>query len=145
MLCSIWSGLIALIPKGGDPILLRQWWPITLLSSVYKILARLIVAHLQELISSFIHRSQTAFIQDRRILDNVFTFYATTEWAKASLSLAVLPLDFEKTYDRVDWDFLEGTLAKLGFALRWVRGVSPSTDLLLALSPLVAFWAIPSP
>lgn len=57
--------------------------------------------------------------------NNVFTFYAAAEWARcSSQSLDVLLLDFEKAYDRVDWDFLEGTLSRLGFPDRWIRGVS---------------------
>ena len=34
---SLCSGLISLIPKGGDSTLLRQWRCITLLPTVYKI------------------------------------------------------------------------------------------------------------
>lgn len=96
-----------------------------MLSSSYKIMAHLISARLQPFMPLLIHGSQTTFIQDRCILDNVFTFYAAAEWAKSSSqSLAVLLLDFEKAYDRLDWDFLEGTLSKLGFPNRWIRGVS---------------------
>ena len=55
----------------------------------------------------------------------MFTFYAAAEWANStSQRLAVLLLDFEKAYDRVDWDFLEGTLARLGFPDDWIRGIS---------------------
>ena len=39
-------------------------------------------------------------------------------------NLAILLLDFEKTYHRVDWSFLEGTMQKMGFANRWINGVS---------------------
>lgn len=33
-------------------------------------------------------------------------------------------LDFEKAYDRVDWDFWEGTLLRLGFPQLWIVGIS---------------------
>ena len=38
--------------------------------------------------------------------------------------LPVLFLDFEKAYDKVDFDFMEGTLLRMGFPNRWIRGVS---------------------
>ncbi|MCO5574343.1 hypothetical protein L7F22_028126 [Adiantum nelumboides] len=45
-------GIISLIPKGGDASTLRQWRPFTLMSSVYKILARMITARTIEAIPS---------------------------------------------------------------------------------------------
>ena len=43
---------------------------------------------------------------------------------KSNQDLAVLLLDFEKAYDRVDWSFFEGTMAKMGFAENWIKGIS---------------------
>ena len=122
---SLCSGIISLIPKGGDHSDLRQWRPITLLSTVYKVLARMISARLTPLLPDLIHGSQTGFIQDRCILDNIFTFYEAVEWAKAtSQPLAILLLDFEKAYDRVDWEFLKGTMLRMGFPPIWISGVA---------------------
>ena len=36
----------------------------------------------------------------------------------------MLFLDFEKAYERVDWSFLEGTLARMEFPLQWITGIS---------------------
>ena len=42
-------------------------------------------------------------MRERSIMDNVFTFWeATTVAVKNKQNLAVLLLDFEKAYDRVD-------------------------------------------
>ncbi len=72
-----------------------------------------------------IHGSQIAFIQDRCILDNIFTFHQAVDWARATgTPLALLFLDFEKAYDRVDWSFLEGTLLRMGFAPEWIAGIA---------------------
>ena len=32
-------------------------------------------------------------------------------------------LDFEKAYDKVDWEFLEVVLSRLGFPVAWIKGV----------------------
>ncbi|MCO5570397.1 hypothetical protein L7F22_024118 [Adiantum nelumboides] len=69
--------------------------------------------------------SSGCFVQDRCILDNIFGLHQAIEWARASSSpLAILLLDFEKAYDRLDWGFLEGSLIKMGFPWAWIRGVS---------------------
>lgn len=47
------------------------------------------------------------------------------EWSRCtSHPLALLLLDSEKAYDRVDWGFLEGTLRRMGFPVSWIRGVA---------------------
>ena len=38
--------------------------------------------------------------------------------------MALLLLDFEKAYDRVDWDFLQGTMLRFGFEDSWIKGVA---------------------
>ena len=38
--------------------------------------------------------------------------------------MAILLLDFEKAYDRVDWGFLEETMLHMGFLDSWIRGVA---------------------
>ena len=59
------------------------------------------------------------------LLDNIFCFHHEVEWSRSTHQpLALLLLDFEKAYDRVDWDFLEGTLLRMGFAVSWIRGVA---------------------
>ncbi|MCO5607879.1 hypothetical protein L7F22_062081 [Adiantum nelumboides] len=59
---SMSSGIISLIPKGGDASILRQWRPITLMSLVYKILARMIGARLEHFLLDLIHSCQTGFV-----------------------------------------------------------------------------------
>ncbi|MCO5572023.1 hypothetical protein L7F22_025774 [Adiantum nelumboides] len=96
-----------------------------MLSSVYKILVKLISSRLRPFLLDLIHTSQTGFVQDRCISDNFFCLRQAINWARtSSMPLAIVLLDFEKAYDRVDWDFLEGSLDRMGFPLAWIRGVS---------------------
>ncbi|MCO5586555.1 hypothetical protein L7F22_040496 [Adiantum nelumboides] len=112
---SMSSSIISLTPKGGDASTLGQWRSITLMSSVYKNLARMINARLRPFLSYSIHSSQIGFVQYRSILDNVVTFYEAVEWAlQMEQPTAIMLLDFEKAYDKVDWVFLEATLSRMG-------------------------------
>ena len=43
---------------------------------------------------------------------------------KTKQDMAILLLDFEKSYDRVDWSFLEDTLLKFDFHRTWITGVA---------------------
>ncbi|MCO5567904.1 hypothetical protein L7F22_021600 [Adiantum nelumboides] len=112
-------------PMDGDAFTLRQGRPITLMSSVYKILARMISARLRPFLPDLIHSSQTGFVQDRNILDNLVTFYEAVEWARQTKQpTGIMLLDFEKAYDRVDSEFLEGTLSRMGFPHAWIMEIS---------------------
>ena len=70
------SGMIFLIPKGEGPSEdIRKWRPITILSTAYNILAKTINLRLQPMLNQLIHDSQTGFVKDRSILDNIFTYW----------------------------------------------------------------------
>ena len=72
---SLTEGFIFLIPKeGGDREDIRNWQPITILNSAYKILAKALSLRLQLMLDSLIHATQTGFVKERSILDNIFTF-----------------------------------------------------------------------
>ena len=67
------------------------------------------------MLDSWIHPTQTGFVKDRSILDSIFNFWEIVSLARLrGEELAILLLDFEKAYDRVDWAFLEATMGKIG-------------------------------
>jgi len=63
-------------------------------------------------------------VEGRSILDNAFMAQEALEWAEESnKDLVLLLLDFEKTFDIIEWGFLFTALAKLGFNDTWVHWV----------------------
>lgn len=102
-----------------------MWRPITILNSAYKIFAKALSLRLQPLLDSLIHPTQTNFVKDRSILDNIFTFWEAVSLARLRKEeLAILLLDIDKAYDRVDWTFLEAVVLKMRFPSMWILGVS---------------------
>jgi exonuclease III len=75
------SGILCLIPKGGDKTNLRNWRPITLLGSIYKCIAKLLANRLQPLLTQLIRPNQTGFMKGRSIIDNVFLAIESMDWA----------------------------------------------------------------
>jgi exonuclease III len=66
------KGTITLIPKTGDRTKLSNWRPITLLGSVYKILAKLLAGRIHSALTHVVRPNQTGFVPGRSILDNIF-------------------------------------------------------------------------
>ncbi|CAM2096597.1 unnamed protein product [Caretta caretta] len=103
--------VLALLPKKGDLCDLRNWRPVSLLSMDYKIVAKAISLRLGSVLADVIHPDQTYTIPDRSIFDNLFLVRDLLElWRGDSLSFALLSLDQEKAFNRVDHGYLLNTL-----------------------------------
>lgn len=65
------STFIALIPKVDSLRRLNEFRPISLVGSLYKILAKVLANRLKGVIGSVVSETQTAFVQNRQILDGI--------------------------------------------------------------------------
>lgn len=66
---SLNSTFIALIPKKKGAEEIKDFRPISLLGSVYKIFSKLMAGRLKKVINSLISPNQNAFIKGRQITD----------------------------------------------------------------------------
>ncbi|CAM2118758.1 unnamed protein product [Caretta caretta] len=110
------QAVLALLPKKGDLRDLRNWCPISLLSTDYKIVVKAISLWLGSVLADVIHPDQTYTVPDRNIFDNLFMVRDLLELGRRdSLSFALLSLDQEKAFDKVDHGYLLNTLQAFGF------------------------------
>lgn len=65
------EGLTSMIPKSDILINIRNFRPIAVLTSTYKIMAKTLVNILQPILPKVILPTQTAFVKERSILDNI--------------------------------------------------------------------------
>jgi hypothetical protein len=76
---------------------------------------------LQDIISPM----ERAFIPGCLITDNVLMafecIHSIQTGSATRRNFCAYKLDMAKAYDCVDWRFLEGVLAKLGFHSQWIR------------------------
>ena len=117
-------GLITLTFKNGDRLDPRNWRPITLLYVDYKIASRAIAGCLLKVIHFVVAEDQTCGVPGRFIGDSVSLLRDVAHFASTSgSSVAILSLDQEKAFDRVDWSFLRSTLVCMGFGPSFISWV----------------------
>ncbi|CAM2107092.1 unnamed protein product [Caretta caretta] len=136
--------VLALLPKKGDLRDLRNWRPVSLLSTDYKIVAKAILLRLGSVLVDVIHPDQTYTVLDRSIFDNLFMVLDLLELGRRdSLSFTLLSLDQEKAFDRVDHGYLLTTLWAFGFGPQFVgflRVLYASAECLVKLN-----WTLTEP
>ncbi|GJT45441.1 RNA-directed DNA polymerase, eukaryota [Tanacetum coccineum] len=118
------SSFIALIPKIPDANLVKDFRPISLIGSVYKIIAKILSNRLVNVLGGIVSEVQSAFVANRQILDGPFILNEVIQWCKAKKKQTLIfKVDFEKAYDSVRWDFLDDVLCKFGFGDKWRRWI----------------------
>ena len=116
-------GIISLIPKKDrNPTLLKNWCPIILLCSDYKLLAKVISNRIKTTLDLLINKDQTGFISGRQISQNIRIAADIVEHAKCKKIYSVLILlNFEKAFDRVEYQSLYFTMEYFGFGRKIIE------------------------
>ena len=103
---------------------MTKFRPISLCNVLYKIARKVIVNRLKPWLNFIISKTQSSFIADRLITDNILITFESLHHMKTNCTgktgFMTLKLDMSKTYDRVEWVFLERILLKMGFQDSWV-------------------------
>lgn len=116
---------IALIPKVQNLIKVTEFRPISLCNVIYRIVAKTIANRLKYILNDIISLTQSAFIPNSLIMDNVIIAYECLTKIRQSRrkrnGLVALELDISKTYDIINCSFLKCAMLKLGFSSKWVN------------------------
>ncbi|GJQ96935.1 RNA-directed DNA polymerase, eukaryota, reverse transcriptase zinc-binding domain protein [Tanacetum coccineum] len=119
------SYFIALIPKIQDAKFVKDFCPISLIGSTYKIISKILANRLCLVLPDLISDVQSAFVANRQILDGPFILNELMSWCKhTKFKGMIFKVDFEKAFDSVKWDYLDETLKSFGFGLKWRNWIS---------------------
>nr|GEZ58252.1 RNA-directed DNA polymerase, eukaryota, reverse transcriptase zinc-binding domain protein [Tanacetum cinerariifolium] len=96
------SSFITLIPKVSNANMGKDFRSISLIGSVYKIIAKILVNHLILVLGDLVSDTQSALLKERQILDGPFILNEVIQWCKKKKKQSMIfKVDFEKAYDSV--------------------------------------------
>jgi len=98
--------------------------PISLGSVIYKIVSKVLRARLKWFLPTIVSDTQGAFVSGRLISDNILLthemVYTLSTNPSCDEDFHAIKTDMSKPYDRMECNFLEELLIRLGFDMRWV-------------------------
>jgi hypothetical protein len=121
-------GIINLIPKKyKDPRMLKNWRPISLLNTDYKIITKLLANRIKKVLPSVIHPDQVAYLKKRFIGQNIRTILDIMGYTRLMDKKGIIAfLDFEKAFDTIQWNVIYDALRDFNVGecfISWVRTI----------------------
>lgn len=118
---------------------LASFRPISLCSTVYKVMARLLKKKLKLCVSDIVQRNQVGFVQDRLLCENVLlaTELVRDFQSQGPTTRGCLKIDISKAYDNLSWDFLFKVLSTLQLPavfVDWIKECVTTTSFSVALN-----------
>ena len=116
-------GIITCIPKGNKPReYMKNWRPISLLSTDYKILTSILANRMKTILGKIISQNQKGFLKGRFIEENTRAVYDIIQYCKDTNKNGLLLLiDFEKAFDSLEWSYMKKVLLKYNFGPNYVK------------------------
>ena len=126
--------ILTLLPKDGKDVrYLKNWRPLSILNTDYKVLTKLLANRLQSVIKNIVNEDQVGYIKGRQLTQNcrkILDIFEDTA-DKIDPGMAVF-LDFEKAFDTIDHSFMFNALASYNLGpvfCKWIEIIykKPST------------------
>ncbi|KAF0716029.1 Aste57867_3065 [Aphanomyces stellatus] len=117
---------VTLLFKGGDRRNPSNYRPISLIPVEVKAVSRVLCYKMRDILPTLVHPIQTGFVAGQRIHDHVI--FLRDLQHKCTLDdedAFAMFLDFEKAYDRINWEFMHNTLDAFNFGpnfIGWIEG-----------------------
>ncbi|CAN1825026.1 Transposon TX1 uncharacterized 149 kDa protein [Linum perenne] len=104
---------LTLIPKISNPSQVRDFRPISCCNLFYKCVAKILASWMQLVPPDIISPSQSGFIKDRKIVDNVLLAQELVRtYSHSGISPhCTIKIDLMKAFDSVHWGYLFNMLA----------------------------------
>ena len=120
---SLNATFLCLIPKKINAVNIKDYHPISLVDSLYKLLSKVLANRLRCVLDKLISNSQNSFVRGIQILDAVLIANECLDSKlKSGISGVIVKLDIEKAYDHVNWNALFYLMERMSFGEKWGDG-----------------------
>ena len=117
-------GIITLLHKGKDLKRdeLKNWRPITLTNTDYKIFSKIIASRLKTVLHKIIHLNQSGFMKGRLIENHIRLIDDIIHTSnKNNTPGMIVSIDFQKAFDSVSHEYIVKTLRKFNFGDNFIN------------------------
>lgn len=122
------------VAKKVDLALFKNWRPVALLTTEYKIFSKCLSNRLKNYLEMIVHRDQSYCVPKRSIMDHLFLVRDILDICKAfNMNVGLVLLDQEKAFDHVDHDYLFNVLKVFGFGDKFVKLIQLLYSILMLL------------
>ena len=104
---------------------LKNWRPISLLCTDYKIVSKVLANRLKSVLENLIDLDQTCSVPGRTILDNCHLLRNLVDYAiQKETELRIINFDLEKAFEKISHQYLISVLKNFGFGQHFIKMIS---------------------
>jgi hypothetical protein len=129
------EALLKLLYKKRTKEQLKNWRPISLLNTDYKIIAKALSLRLRQILPSLVNTAQTCSIPNRTIQENLATIRDVIHHTSDQGEAIIISVDQEKAFDRVDRDYMYRVLEEMNFGhsfIKWIKTLYANASAVIA-------------
>ncbi|XP_023637566.1 uncharacterized protein LOC111830212 [Capsella rubella] len=119
------STILALIPKNQGACEMKDYRPISCCNVIYKVISKIIANRLKKVLPKFVSGNQSAFVQDRLLIENVLlAMELVKDYHKDTItSRCAIKIDISKAFDSVQWSFLSKIFTAMRFPPTFIQWI----------------------
>ncbi|KAE8691145.1 hypothetical protein F3Y22_tig00110893pilonHSYRG01320 [Hibiscus syriacus] len=110
--------VLVLISKKEGPETFADFHPISLCTVMYKLITKIIVRRIKQVMPILIMPNQTSFVAGRSITENIIInqeVIHSMRQLKTKQGWMAIKMDLEKAFDSLRWEFIQDSLTEAGF------------------------------
>lgn len=119
------TAILSLVFKKNDRLNIKNYRPLSLSTTDYKILTFVLTTRLQKVLNTIISSDQSGYMKGRFIGCNMRMVEDIIDYAdRANVGGVILFLDFEKAFDSLEWKFMLQCLKKFNFGTQFIKWIN---------------------